>query len=127
MLREQWIRAKYERTEFTGETKFPPLPYTTGEDASGFTDEDGRREIKTLAQECAHAFSGKGPGHVTRATFGLISGFYEGMLWKKGKEKTQYLKRKFVLVEREFTLSYYNKENVSPQIEAWTNVLRSLG
>uniref|UniRef100_H2U1W3 ArfGAP with dual PH domains 2 n=1 Tax=Takifugu rubripes TaxID=31033 RepID=H2U1W3_TAKRU len=68
-LREQWIRAKYERMEFTGETKFPPLPYNTG--------------------------------------------FYEGMLWKKGKEKMQFLKRKFVLVEREFTLSYYNKENVS--------------
>lgn len=30
-LREQWIRAKYERTEFTGETKYPPIPYTTGE------------------------------------------------------------------------------------------------
>ena len=43
----------------------------------------------------------------------LIPGFYEGMLWKKGKENTQFLKRKFVLSEREFTLTYYNKENVS--------------
>uniref|UniRef100_A0A3Q3WCU3 Uncharacterized protein n=1 Tax=Mola mola TaxID=94237 RepID=A0A3Q3WCU3_MOLML len=67
VLKEQWIRAKYERLEFTGETKYPPLSYTTG--------------------------------------------FYEGVLWKKGKENTQFQKRKFVLVEREFTLSYYNKEN----------------
>ncbi|XP_053195065.1 arf-GAP with dual PH domain-containing protein 2 [Scomber japonicus] len=68
-LTEQWIRAKYERMEFTGETKYPPISYTTG--------------------------------------------FYEGMLWKKGKEKAQFLKRKFVLSEREFTLTYYNKENES--------------
>ncbi|XP_022608232.1 arf-GAP with dual PH domain-containing protein 2-like isoform X2 [Seriola dumerili] len=69
VLREQWIRAKYERREFTAETKYPPLSYTTG--------------------------------------------FYEGMLWKKGKENTQFLKRKFVLSEREFTLTYFNKENES--------------
>uniref|UniRef100_A0A669EQY4 ArfGAP with dual PH domains 2 n=1 Tax=Oreochromis niloticus TaxID=8128 RepID=A0A669EQY4_ORENI len=69
ILREQWIRAKYERKEFTGETKYPPLPYTTG--------------------------------------------FYEGILLKKGKDNTQFLKRKFVLSEREFTLSYYNKEDES--------------
>nr|XP_019958387.1 PREDICTED: arf-GAP with dual PH domain-containing protein 2-like [Paralichthys olivaceus] len=69
VLREQWIRAKYERLEFTGEMKYPPISYTTG--------------------------------------------FYEGWLWKKGKENTQFLKRKFVLSEREFTLTYYNKENES--------------
>lgn len=44
--------------------------------------------------------------------FGMHPGLYEGMLWKKSKENGQYLKRKFVLAEREFTLSYYNKENV---------------
>ncbi|XP_061893282.1 arf-GAP with dual PH domain-containing protein 2-like isoform X3 [Entelurus aequoreus] len=69
VLREQWIRAKYERKEFTGETKYPPPFYTTG--------------------------------------------FYEGMLWKKGKVKSQFLKRKFVLSEPDFTLLYYNKENES--------------
>lgn len=47
--------------------------------------------------------------------FVLNPGFYEGMLWKKGKENTQFLKRKFVLSEREFTLTYFNKENVSSQ------------
>ncbi|XP_010872769.1 arf-GAP with dual PH domain-containing protein 2 isoform X2 [Esox lucius] len=69
VLREQWIRAKYERREFTSEIKYPPLAYTTG--------------------------------------------FYEGMLWKKGKEKAQFQKRKFVLSEKEFTLAYYNKEDPS--------------
>uniref|UniRef100_A0A672HUG5 ArfGAP with dual PH domains 2 n=1 Tax=Salarias fasciatus TaxID=181472 RepID=A0A672HUG5_SALFA len=67
VLKEQWIRAKYERQEFTGERKYPPPGYTTG--------------------------------------------FYEGMLWKKGKEKTLFLQRKFVLSEREFNLMYYNKED----------------
>ncbi|XP_026181863.1 arf-GAP with dual PH domain-containing protein 2 isoform X1 [Mastacembelus armatus] len=69
VLREQWIRAKYERMEFTGETKYPPISYTTG--------------------------------------------FYEGILWKKGKDNMQFLKRKFVLSDREFTLTYYNKEDES--------------
>ncbi|XP_056263200.1 arf-GAP with dual PH domain-containing protein 1 isoform X2 [Pseudoliparis swirei] len=69
VLKEQWIRAKYERLEFTGETKYPPISYTTG--------------------------------------------FYEGELWKKGKENTQFLKRKFVLSERDFTLTYYNKKDES--------------
>lgn len=55
--------------EFTDETKYPPLGYTTG--------------------------------------------FYEGTLWKKGKEKKLFLKRKFVLSEKEFTLTYYNKEDES--------------
>ncbi|KAG7268191.1 hypothetical protein CRUP_029806 [Coryphaenoides rupestris] len=69
VLREQWIRAKYERLEFIGKMKYPPLSYTTG--------------------------------------------FIEGKLWKKGKENSTFLKRKFVLSEREFTLVYYNKEDES--------------
>uniref|UniRef100_A0A1A8N0Y8 ArfGAP with dual PH domains 2 n=2 Tax=Nothobranchius pienaari TaxID=704102 RepID=A0A1A8N0Y8_9TELE len=69
VLREQWIRAKYQRMEFSGETKYPPLSYTTG--------------------------------------------FYEGILWKKGKNNMQFQKRKFILSEREFTLTYYNKQDES--------------
>lgn len=42
-----------------------------------------------------------------------LTGFYEGMLWKKGKDNAQFLQRKFVLSEKNFTLTYYNKENVS--------------
>ncbi|KAM9391616.1 arf-GAP with dual PH domain-containing protein 2 [Pholidichthys leucotaenia] len=74
VLKVQWIRAKYERQEFNGEVKYPPLGYTTG--------------------------------------------FYEGMLWKKGKQNTQFLKRKFVLSEREFMLTYYNKEDESKGLKA---------
>uniref|UniRef100_A0A3Q3GZR1 ArfGAP with dual PH domains 2 n=1 Tax=Kryptolebias marmoratus TaxID=37003 RepID=A0A3Q3GZR1_KRYMA len=66
-LREQWIRAKYQRMEFTGGIKYPPLAYTTG--------------------------------------------MFEGLLLKKGRDNTTYLKRKFVLSERDFTLTYYNKED----------------
>ncbi|XP_013870401.1 arf-GAP with dual PH domain-containing protein 2 isoform X3 [Austrofundulus limnaeus] len=68
-LREQWIRAKYQRMEFTGGTKYPPLAYTTG--------------------------------------------MFEGMLLKKGRDNKTYQNRKFVLSEREFTLTYYNKEDES--------------
>lgn len=42
----------------------------------------------------------------------LIIGVYEGVLWKKGKDNGQFLKRKFVLSEQDFTLKYY-KEDVS--------------
>lgn len=31
VLRDQWIRAKYERKEFTGEPKNQSIPYTTGD------------------------------------------------------------------------------------------------
>ena len=44
---------------------------------------------------------------------GFIPGFYEGMLLKKGKVNGQYLKRKFILSQAEFTLTYHNKEDVS--------------
>ncbi|XP_072298317.1 arf-GAP with dual PH domain-containing protein 2 [Eucyclogobius newberryi] len=67
VLREQWIRAKYERLEFNGETKYPPPSYTTG--------------------------------------------FHEGLLWKKEKEGSQFNQRNFVLSEKEFTLTYYHKDN----------------
>ncbi|XP_028311423.1 arf-GAP with dual PH domain-containing protein 1 isoform X2 [Gouania willdenowi] len=77
-LREQWIRAKYERREFTGEMRYPPLPYSTG--------------------------------------------LYEGKLLKKGKNKPQFLSRKFVLSEKEFTLLYYNKDN---EIVTWFNAIRA--
>uniref|UniRef100_A0A8C6NS62 ArfGAP with dual PH domains 2 n=1 Tax=Nothobranchius furzeri TaxID=105023 RepID=A0A8C6NS62_NOTFU len=39
--------------------------------------------------------------------------FYEGILWKKGKNNMQFQKRKFILSEREFTLTYYNKQDES--------------
>ncbi|CAL8303737.1 unnamed protein product [Merluccius merluccius] len=64
LLREQWIRARYERNEFVCVEK--QEPYSTG--------------------------------------------YREGFLWKRGKDKGQYLSRKFILSEREGVLKYYNKQ-----------------
>uniref|UniRef100_G3X346 ArfGAP with dual PH domains 2 n=1 Tax=Sarcophilus harrisii TaxID=9305 RepID=G3X346_SARHA len=63
VLKEQWIRAKYERQEFVAGS----LTWT-------------------------------------------ISGNREGLLWKRGRDNGQYLKRKFVLLVREGLLKYYTKE-----------------
>uniref|UniRef100_A0A8C9VCG8 ArfGAP with dual PH domains 2 n=1 Tax=Scleropages formosus TaxID=113540 RepID=A0A8C9VCG8_SCLFO len=38
-------------------------------------------------------------------------GAYQGILWKKGKDKGQFQKRKFVLSDVDFTLKYFNKED----------------
>ncbi|KAM5308386.1 arf-GAP with dual PH domain-containing protein 2 isoform 2-T2 [Glossophaga mutica] len=63
VLKEQWIRAKYERQEFMA---------------------DG----KTISP----------------------SGNREGLLWKRGKDNAQFLRRRFVLLAREGLLKYYTKE-----------------
>ncbi|XP_071246432.1 arf-GAP with dual PH domain-containing protein 2-like [Salvelinus alpinus] len=67
VLKDQWIRAKYERREFTGENN-------------------------SLQQ-------------------GYCSGLYEGILWKKGKDNKQFLKRRFLLSETDLTLRYFTKED----------------
>ncbi|XP_029456578.1 arf-GAP with dual PH domain-containing protein 2 isoform X3 [Rhinatrema bivittatum] len=67
VLKEQWIRAKYEREEFT-------------------TDRTG-------------------PGTVS-------AGSKEGFLWKRGKDKAQFLLRRFVLSEKEGVLRYYTKDEI---------------
>lgn len=53
----------------------------------------------------------------------LFTGVYEGVLWKKGKDNGQFLKRKFVLSEQDFTLKYY-KEDVSTQYALLSNFLK---
>ncbi|EHB13290.1 Arf-GAP with dual PH domain-containing protein 2 [Heterocephalus glaber] len=63
VLKEQWIRAKYERQEFMADGK--PL---------------------------------SSPGN------------REGILWKRGRDNGQYLRRRFVLLAREGLLKYYTKE-----------------
>nr|XP_033818152.1 arf-GAP with dual PH domain-containing protein 2 isoform X2 [Geotrypetes seraphini] len=67
VLKEQWIRAKYERQEFTADQ----------------TD------------ECKDSAGNK-----------------EGFLWKRGKDKAQFLLRRFVLSEREGVLKYFTKEDI---------------
>ncbi|XP_006007383.1 arf-GAP with dual PH domain-containing protein 1 [Latimeria chalumnae] len=63
VLKEQWIRDKYERKLFS--IAEPPLPF--------------------------------------------IDGLKEGMLWKRGRDNGQFLARRFVLSERDGTLSYFTK------------------
>ncbi|XP_037848469.2 arf-GAP with dual PH domain-containing protein 2 isoform X2 [Chlorocebus sabaeus] len=63
VLKEQWIRAKYERREFMADGETISLP--------------GNRE---------------------------------GFLWKRGRDNSQFLRRRFVLLAREGLLKYYTKE-----------------
>ncbi|XP_020502051.1 arf-GAP with dual PH domain-containing protein 2 [Labrus bergylta] len=67
VLKEQWIRAKYERKEFTGDNCFHRQAYS--------------------------------------------SDMFEAILWKKGKDKKQFLKRIFLLSRKDFTLKYFIKED----------------
>ncbi|XP_019939910.2 arf-GAP with dual PH domain-containing protein 2-like isoform X1 [Paralichthys olivaceus] len=67
VLKDQWIRAKYERREFTGE--------------------------KTYCQQS------------------YCSDLFESALWKKGKDSKQFLKRFFLLSQKDFTLRYFIKED----------------
>ncbi|XP_035021988.1 arf-GAP with dual PH domain-containing protein 2 isoform X3 [Hippoglossus stenolepis] len=67
VLKDQWIRAKYERREFTGE--------------------------KTYFQQ------------------GYCSDLFESTLMKKGKDNKQFLKRNFLLSQKDFTLRYFTKED----------------
>ncbi|KAM4595574.1 arf-GAP with dual PH domain-containing protein 2-like isoform 3-T3 [Fundulus diaphanus] len=67
VLKEQWIRAKYERREFTGEKNEFLQNYTLD--------------------------------------------LFESTLWKKGRDNKQYLRRIFLLSQKDFTLRYFTKED----------------
>uniref|UniRef100_A0A8C6P6T1 ArfGAP with dual PH domains 2 n=1 Tax=Nothobranchius furzeri TaxID=105023 RepID=A0A8C6P6T1_NOTFU len=70
VLKDQWIRSKYERREFTGESNFFLKTYSAG-----------------------------------------TSYLFEVVLWKKGKDNKQFLKRIFLLSQKDFTLRYFIKED----------------
>ncbi|KAJ0032975.1 hypothetical protein NQD34_000082 [Periophthalmus magnuspinnatus] len=67
VLKDQWVQAKYERREFTGESNAAQKPY-------------------------------------------MLDPF-EIVLWKKGKKNKQFLKRSFLLSQKDFTLRYFVKED----------------
>ncbi|XP_071769017.1 arf-GAP with dual PH domain-containing protein 2-like [Centroberyx gerrardi] len=71
VLRDQWIRAKYERREFTGESNYFQKAYS--------------------------------------------SDLFESTLWKKGKDNKQFLKRTFLLSQKDFTLRYFVKDSKVPK------------
>ncbi|TFK03646.1 Arf-GAP with dual PH domain-containing protein 2 [Platysternon megacephalum] len=73
ILKEQWIRAKYEREEFVATS----VCHETGSSAS--------------------------------------AGSREGVLWKRGRDSRQFLKRQFLLSAREGVLKYYTKESKGPK------------
>ncbi|XP_014733775.1 PREDICTED: arf-GAP with dual PH domain-containing protein 2 isoform X3 [Sturnus vulgaris] len=70
VLREQWIRAKYEREEFL--------------------------DTRVCQDPCS-------------------AGSREGCLWKLGKARRQFQKRRFLLSAREGVMKYYNKESKGPK------------
>uniref|UniRef100_A0A6Q2XXL7 ArfGAP with dual PH domains 2 n=1 Tax=Esox lucius TaxID=8010 RepID=A0A6Q2XXL7_ESOLU len=78
ILKDQWIRAKYERREFTGEKQFLQQVYSAD--------------------------------------------LYEGILWKKGKDNKQFLKRRFVLSKTDFTLRYFTKGDKPKAVISMKNI-----
>uniref|UniRef100_A0A4W3JR12 ArfGAP with dual PH domains 2 n=1 Tax=Callorhinchus milii TaxID=7868 RepID=A0A4W3JR12_CALMI len=71
VLKDQWIRAKYEREEFTGVDSQRQAAYTSGKRV--------------------------------------------GELWKRGRDNGTFLKRNFILSQKEGTLQYYVKEAKGPK------------
>ncbi|KAM3865503.1 arf-GAP with dual PH domain-containing protein 2-like [Diretmus argenteus] len=67
VLKDQWIRAKYERREFTGDNTYFQQAYSAD--------------------------------------------VFESVLWKKGKDNKQFLKRTFLLSRKDFTLRYFVRED----------------
>lgn len=72
-----------------------------------------------MTHVCIHTHSENGLFVWLKLCFELNSGFYEGYLRKKGKDKNVFLERKFILEERGFSLSYYNNDNVSSKWADW--------
>lgn len=97
VLKDQWIRAKYDRREFTGESNHQPA-YCSGDFCSYFP----------IFYLCVLLASNP---------FYLLDAFnpdqFVSTLWKKGKDNKQFLKRTFLLSRKDFTLRYYIKEDVS--------------
>lgn len=96
VLREQWIRAKYERKEFS-------------EPGKNFTYEEGK---------CArtHACMHKNTFILMGDLCWFPAGTRDGTLMKRGRDNGQFLSRRFVLSEREGTLKYFTKYDVSSSL-----------
>jgi hypothetical protein len=95
VLREEWIRSKYEREEFTEQSNSEPDESYASQNLH-----------KTLL------FSGQFTSRRRRPCDSYQSGYKEGYLWKRGREGKRFYRRWFVLDQTENTLRYYNQENV---------------
>lgn len=110
VLKDQWIRAKYERGEFTGENSHCQQAYSSG---------DYPHPILSVSKffRTLHSFPCLICCLVSPHLFYLFDAtntdVFESMLWKKGKDNKQFLKRVFLLSRKDFTLRYFIKEDVS--------------
>nr|XP_013806323.1 PREDICTED: arf-GAP with dual PH domain-containing protein 1-like [Apteryx mantelli mantelli] len=142
LLREQWIRAKYERKEFIHSEK--QEPYSAGY-REGFLWKRGRDNGQFLSRKfvlseregalkyfnkndvsswgcsvgtgdhnCTSIFEQTIPGPPFYYIESQRFRYREGFLWKRGRDNGQFLSRKFVLSEREGALKYFNKNDSFP-------------
>lgn len=101
VLREQWIRAKYERKEFS-------------EPSESFTYEEGKfAHSQTCALSNACTCVCTKTAIIMNGLCWFPAGTRDGMLMKRGRDNGQFLSRRFVLSEREGTLKYFTKYDVS--------------
>lgn len=96
VLKEQWIRAKYERKEFSEPTK--NYAYEEGECTPTNTSS---MKVPCVEPDWKLCW--------------LSAGIRDGMLMKRGRDNGQFLSRRFVLSEREGTLKYFTKYDVSTE------------
>lgn len=111
MLKEQWIRAKYERKEFT-----EPGTKVSYEDGKLSLCGSMRLRLPTcdVSRSCSlinHVAFGVSSTRTNDLRFPAET--KDGMLMKRGRDNGQFLSRRFVLSEREGTLKYFAKIDVS--------------
>ncbi|XP_073166688.1 arf-GAP with dual PH domain-containing protein 2 isoform X6 [Lepidochelys kempii] len=96
VLKEQWIRAKYEREEFVATS----VCHETG--SSGDCLWRVFSLVRPKSQELQSC--------VCQPDAEASAGSREGFLWKRGRDSRQFLKRRFLLSATEGVLKYYTKE-----------------
>ncbi|XP_073166685.1 arf-GAP with dual PH domain-containing protein 2 isoform X3 [Lepidochelys kempii] len=101
VLKEQWIRAKYEREEFVATS----VCHETG--SSGDCLWRVFSLVRPKSQELQSC--------VCQPDAEASAGSREGFLWKRGRDSRQFLKRRFLLSATEGVLKYYTKESKGPK------------
>ena len=110
VLKDQWIRAKYERREFTGENSHCQQVYSSG--IYPYHILPVSKIFRTLHSFPCLRYSLVSP-HLFYSFDATNTDVFESTLWKKGKDNKQFLKRVFLLSRKDFTLRYFIKEDVS--------------
>ncbi|XP_073166690.1 arf-GAP with dual PH domain-containing protein 2 isoform X7 [Lepidochelys kempii] len=105
VLKEQWIRAKYEREEFVATS----VCHETG--SSGDCLWRVFSLVRPKSQELQSC--------VCQPDAEASAGSREGFLWKRGRDSRQFLKRRFLLSATEGVLKYYTKEHKEAFKKRW--------